>query len=120
MSGKLKLAALLSLIAAPACAAPMTASEIRATLIGHELCTPRSGGLISELMFCFTYKPDGTFKFAKADPGQAALWAFDKDQVCLYKATNPKERSCASFERESDKRFTVNGKDHVCIGSCED
>ena len=113
-------AALLCLIAGPAFATPMTASEIRATLIGPVLCTPRTGGLISELMFCFIYQPDGTFKFARADRGQAALWAFDKDQVCLFKASNPKERSCASFERESDKRFTVNGKDHVCLGACED
>jgi hypothetical protein len=120
MPGKGIIAALLYLLSEPAFAAPMTASEIRATLIGRELCTPRSGGLISELTFCFTYQPDGTFKFARADSGQAALWAFDKDQVCLFKASNPKEKSCASFERESDKRFTVNGKDHVCLGACED
>ena len=120
MSGKSIVVALLCLVAGPALAAPMTASEVRATLIGRELCTPKSGGLFADLTFCFTYGQDGSFKFARADAGEPALWAFDKDQVCLYKASNPKERSCASFEREGDKRFKVNGKDHICIGACED
>ena len=110
----------LCMLASVAEAAPMTASEITATLIGRELCTPKSGGLFADLTFCFIYGKDGAFKFAKADPGEPAIWAFDKDQLCLFKASNPKEKSCASFEREGDKRFKVNGKDHVCIGVCED
>jgi hypothetical protein len=107
-------------LASAACAEPMTASEIQAALVGQELCTARSGGLISELIFCFTYNRDGTFKLKKADTGEITNWNFDKDQICLFKVSNPKEKSCAAYERVSDKRFKVNGKDTVCLGPCED
>ena len=117
---KLGAAASLLCLAPRAEAAQMTASEIQSAIIGRELCTPKSGGLFADMTFCFTYGRDGTFKFSKADPGEPALWAFDKDLVCLYKASNPKEKSCASFERAGDKRFKVNSKDSVCLGACED
>ena len=110
----------LSLSALPALAAQMTAAEIRASLIGRELCTPKSGGLFADMTFCFTYGSDGTFKFRQADAGEAANWAFDKDQICLFKLSNPKDKSCASIERSGGKRFKVNGKDDVCLGACED
>lgn len=122
MLGKCLIAALscMCLSALPARAAQMTASEIRASLIGHELCTPKSGGLFADMTFCFTYGSDGTFKFRQSDAGEAANWAFEKDQICLFKSSSPKDKSCASFERTSGKRFKVNGKDDVCLGACED
>ena len=125
MTGAAKGAALFALClaaapAAPAAAAQMTSAEINATLIGRELCTPKSGGLFADMTFCFTYNKDGSFKFARADAGEPALWVIDRDQLCLFKASNPKERSCASFEREGERRFKVNGKEHVCLGACED
>ncbi len=101
-------------------AAQMTGAEIRSSIIGHELCTPKSGGLFADLVFCFTYGRDGLFKFSKGDPGEATRWVFDNDQVCLFKASSPKDKSCASFERINDKRFKVNGKDNICLGACED
>ena len=113
-------AALLCGLSGPALADPMTAPEIRATLVGHELCTSKSGGLFADLEFCFTYGQDGSFKLRKADPGEVVNWVFDQDQICLFKVSSPKDRSCASFEKVGDRRFKVNGKDTVCLGACED
>lgn len=110
----------LAVVASPAFAASMTTAEMRNALIGRELCTARTGGLIADLTFCFTYGRDGSFKMLKADSGEVTNWVFDNDQICLFKVAKPKERSCASFERQSEKRFLVNGKEPVCVGSCEE
>ena len=101
-------------------AGAMTASDIQARLIGQELCTPKSGGLFADLVFCFTYRRDGTFHMKSDEPGDVVNWAFEADQLCLYKLASPKNRSCASFEPFGESRFRVNGKDTVCLGPCED
>ena len=101
-------------------AGAMSASEISAKLIGNELCTPKSGGLFADLVFCFTYRRDGTFHLRKDEPGEVVNWTFDNDRLCLFKVGTPKETSCANFEQFEDRRFRVNGKDVVCLGPCED
>lgn len=107
-------------LVATANAGAMSAVEIRAKLIGKELCTPKSGGLFADLVFCFTYQRDGTFHLKKEEAGEVVNWAFEADRLCIFKIATPQNRSCAAFEQFEERRFRVNGKDTVCVGSCED
>ena len=105
---------------AAADASGMSAAEIQAKLIGKELCTPKSGGLFADLVFCFTYQRDGTFHLRNEEAGENVNWMFDADQLCLFKIAAPEARSCVVFEQFGERRFHVNGKDTVCVGPCED
>jgi hypothetical protein len=115
-----KAGVLLAATLSPARAAPLTASEINAEIVGRELCTPKSGGLFADLIFCFTYRRDGTFQLKPDNPSEPVGWVLDEDRLCLFKLKAPKDRSCATFERAAEHRFRVNGKDIVCVGPCAD